>query len=51
MLPVLALGAFLALGLSLARVEEFRERHRMALKAMTGLLLAAMAIGLMLNAL
>ncbi len=50
-LPVLALGVFLALGLSPARVEEFRERHRMALKAMTGLLLAAMAVGLMLNAL
>jgi len=49
-LPVLALGALLVLGLSPARVEEFRMRHRVALKAVTGLLLAAMAVGLMLNA-
>lgn len=49
-LPVMAIGALLALGLSPSRVEEFRRRHRVALKTLTGLILAAMAAGLTLNA-
>jgi cytochrome c biogenesis protein CcdA len=48
-LPVLALGALLALGLSPGKVDEFRKRHRFALKVFTGLILAAMAAGFMLN--
>jgi cytochrome c biogenesis protein CcdA len=48
-LPVLALGALLALGLSPGKVDEFRKRHRFALKVFTGLILIAMAAGFMLN--
>ncbi len=48
-LPVLALGALLGLGLSPGRVDEFRKRHRLVLKVFTGLVLVLMAAGLMLN--
>jgi cytochrome c biogenesis protein CcdA len=50
-LPVLALGGLLVLGLSPGRVDEFRKRHRISLKVFTGLLLALMAAGFMLNVL
>jgi cytochrome c biogenesis protein CcdA len=48
-LPVLALGALLVLGLSPTRVDEFRKRHRYALKLATGMILAAMAAGFIFN--
>jgi cytochrome c biogenesis protein CcdA len=48
-LPVLGLGLLLTLGLSPERINEFRHRHRVAMKAATGLLLIAMAAGLALN--
>lgn len=48
-LPVLALGGLLALGLSPGRVDEFRKRHRFTLKMATGAILAAMAAGFLMN--
>ena len=48
-LPVLALGLLLTMGLSPERVNAFRYRHRAAMKAVTGVLLVAMAAGLALN--
>ncbi|HTY90720.1 MAG TPA: cytochrome c biogenesis CcdA family protein [Methanocella sp.] len=48
-LPVLALGALLVLGLSPEQVDSLRKKHRCALKLATGLILAAMAAGFMLN--
>lgn len=48
-LPVLALGLLLTMGLSPEKVNAFRYRHRAAMKAVTGVLLVAMAAGLALN--
>lgn len=48
-LPVLALGLFLALGLSPNRVNAFRHKHRMAMKVATGVLLLIMAVALATN--
>lgn len=48
-LPVLALGALLVLGLSPEKVDRLRIKHRYALKLATGLILAAMAAGFLLN--
>lgn len=48
-LPVLVLGALLALGLSPGKVDEFRKRHRFILKISTGLILITMAGGFVLN--
>jgi cytochrome c biogenesis protein CcdA len=48
-LPVLALGLLLTMGLSPEKVNAFRYRHRAAMKAVTGLLLVAMAAGLAFN--
>jgi cytochrome c biogenesis protein CcdA len=48
-LPVLALGALLALGLSPCQVDDFRKRHRYALKLATGVILVAMAGGFIFN--
>ncbi len=48
-LPVLALGGLLALGLSPGKVDDFRKRYRFHLKIATGLILAAMAAGFILN--
>lgn len=48
-LPVLALGALLVLGMSPEKVDALRKKHRYALKLATGLILAAMAAGFMLN--
>ena len=48
-LPVLALGALLALGLSPGKVDDFRKRHRFALKITTGVILAGMAWGFIFN--
>jgi cytochrome c biogenesis protein CcdA len=48
-LPVLALGALLVLGLSPAIIDAFRKRHRFNLKLATGAILAAMAAGFVLN--
>jgi cytochrome c-type biogenesis protein len=48
-LPVLALGALLTLGLSPGKVNEFRHRHRVTLKIASGLILMLMAAGFMLN--
>ena len=48
-LPVLALGLLLTMGLSPEKVNAFRYKHRAAMKAVTGMLLVAMAAGLALN--
>jgi cytochrome c biogenesis protein CcdA len=48
-LPVLALGVLLVLGLSPGKVDDFRRRHRLVLKMATGLILMAMAAGFALN--
>jgi cytochrome c biogenesis protein CcdA len=48
-LPVLALGALLVLGLSPGRVDDFRKRHRFALKLATGVILVGMAGGFIFN--
>lgn len=48
-LPVLVLGLLLTMGLSPERVDAFRYRHRAAMKAVTGVLLALMAAGLAFN--
>lgn len=48
-LPVLAVGLLLTMGLSPERVNAFRYRHRAAMKAVTGVLLLAMAAGLAFN--
>lgn len=48
-LPVLALGALLVLGMSPEKVDRLRKKHRYALKVATGLILAAMAAGFILN--
>ncbi len=48
-LPVLALGALLVLGMDPEKVDRLRMRHRYALKLATGLILAAMAAGFILN--
>ncbi|WP_231845098.1 cytochrome c biogenesis protein [Methanocella paludicola] len=48
-LPVLALGALLVLGMSPEKVDRLRKKHRYALKLATGLILATMAAGFMLN--
>jgi cytochrome c biogenesis protein CcdA len=43
--PVLALGALLTLGMSPGKVNRFRRRYRIELKAFNGVLLSAMAAG------
>jgi cytochrome c biogenesis protein CcdA len=48
-LPVMALGALLVLGLSPTQVDEFRKRHRYALKLATGVILGVMAAGFIFN--
>ena len=48
-LPVLALGLLLTMGLSPEKVNVFRYKHRAAMKAVTGVLLVAMAAGLAFN--
>jgi cytochrome c biogenesis protein CcdA len=48
--PVLALGVLLTIGLSPAKVTAFRLKHRVKLKAFTGLLLAAMAAAFAIGA-
>ena len=48
--PVLALGVLITIGLSPAAVNAFRLRHRVGMKAFTGLLLAGMAAGMALGA-
>jgi cytochrome c biogenesis protein CcdA len=48
-MPVLALGALLTLGLSPVKVDDFRRRHRVMLKLVSGLILLAMAGGFILN--
>lgn len=48
-LPVLVLGLLLTMGLSPEKVNDFRHKHRAAMKAVTGVLLVAMAAGLALN--
>jgi len=50
-IPVLVLGALLVMGMSPEKVDRLRKRHRYALKLATGLILAAMAAGFMLNVL
>lgn len=44
-LPVLGLGALLVFGLSPGKVDEFRRRHRVSLKLVSGLILIMMAGG------
>jgi cytochrome c biogenesis protein CcdA len=48
-MPVLVLGGLLAFGLKPAALNAFRLRHRVKLKAFTGLLLAGMAVGFALG--
>jgi cytochrome c biogenesis protein CcdA len=48
-LPVLAVGMLLVLGLSPEKVDRLRKKHRCAMKMATGLILAAMAAGFVLN--
>ena len=48
-LPVLALGALLTLGLSPGTVNKFRHRHRVTLKVVSGIILMLMATGFLLN--
>ncbi len=48
-LPVLALGALLTLGLSPGKINEFRHRHRITLKIASGLILMLMAAGFLVN--
>lgn len=47
--PALALGGLLAFGLKPASLNAFRLRHRVKLKAFTGLVLAGMAAGFALG--
>lgn len=47
--PVLLLGTLISVGLSPATVNRFRLRHRVELKAFTGLLLACMAAAFILG--
>lgn len=48
-LPVLALGTLLTLGLSPGKVDDFRRRHRVSLKLASGVILIGMAGGFLLN--
>jgi len=48
-MPVLALGALLTLGLSPGQVDDLRRRHRVTLKLVSGLILLAMAAGFIFN--
>jgi cytochrome c biogenesis protein CcdA len=42
-LPVLILGVIIALGMSPEQVDQFRQKHRVAIRLITGLTLIAMA--------
>jgi cytochrome c biogenesis protein CcdA len=42
-LPVLLLGGIIALGMSPAQVDLFREKHRVAIRLITGFTLIALA--------
>ena len=42
-LPVLILGAVIALGMSPEQVDQFRQRHRVAIRLVTGFTLIALA--------
>jgi cytochrome c biogenesis protein CcdA len=50
-LPVLGLGALLVFGLSPGKVDEFRRRHRVSLKLVSGVILIMMAGGFIFNVL
>jgi len=42
-LPVLILGAVIALGMSPEHVDQFRQQHRVAIRLITGITLIALA--------
>src|SRR5512137_1361897 len=42
-LPVLILGGIIALGMSPEQVDQFRQKHRVAIRLITGIMLIAMA--------
>ena len=42
-LPVILLGGFITLGMSPAKVDEFRKNHRAGIRLATGLTLMALA--------
>ena len=42
-LPVLILGGIIALGMSPEQVDQFRQRHRVAIRLITGITLIALA--------
>jgi cytochrome c biogenesis protein CcdA len=50
-LPVLGLGALLVFGLSPGKLDEFRRRHRVSLKLVSGVILIMMAGGFIFNVL
>jgi len=42
-LPVLILGGIVTLGMSPEQVDQFRQRHRVAIRLLTGITLIALA--------
>jgi cytochrome c biogenesis protein CcdA len=42
-LPVLILGAVIALGMGPEQVDQFRQRHRVAIRLLTGITLIALS--------